>query len=165
MMDKYANFYKTILFPASKGKDLTQVKYVFPGGLHGKINIVVLAFTRKQQKSLKGWITHFKKLRKTYKGLDYGLLPMMASVPGFVMYFIVRGMRKMYKNLNDRQRMILVYTKKTVFIKSLNIFDTNRINVFLIDKKGRIFWRTRGKISPSSKKSLQLVLDKIYHKP
>ena len=59
-----------------------------------------------------------------------------------------------------RERTITLYTNKKEFKRQLKIPDEETIYIFLIDKNGRIIWRTNDKFTEEKAHDLENILEK-----
>jgi hypothetical protein len=62
----------------------------------------------------------------------------------FSRWFIDRGMRSGIPDEKARHRTITLYIDKEPFRKSLKIPDEETIHTVLVDRKGRLYWRSQG---------------------
>ena len=60
--------------------------------------------------------------------------------------FIDGGMRRGIADRAVREATITLYIDKAPFRESLRIPDEDRIYVLLVDRRGRVYWRTEGPV-------------------
>lgn len=149
-------------FPQVTGQALSQAKRSLPRQLFGQLNIVLLGFKRAHQKSFDSWNKQLGTLCKKYQGLDYMKIPVMGGFAGLFRYFIVRGMRKAIKAKQEKERIMPLFVSQALFLKGLKLKGKDTIALVLADRRGRIFWQTRGVWTKARARQLQAVLRLIY---
>lgn len=148
--------------PQIKGTTLAKKKRNIPSQLWGKVNVVMVAFARSHQKTIKTWHPKAKKLTKSYPGLDYMIVPVMNGFARLFGGLIEGGMRKTYKSRRDQLRTLPLYYGRGKFEKGLKLRSTGKLVVVLTDRKGRVFWQRSGPATASKLRSLRNALNKLY---
>ena len=135
---------KILEFPRVTGTNLKRQKYSLPNDFEGELNLVLVAFLREQQLMVNTWLPTADLLEKIHPELRYYELPTISRLNLFARWFINTGMRSGIKDPKSRQRTITLYLDKKPFRKAMGIPDEENIYIFLVDKQGRIVWRSEG---------------------
>ncbi|CAN5525051.1 hypothetical protein BH10ACI2_BH10ACI2_08890 [soil metagenome] len=128
-----------IVFPNVKGKNLLKKEMNLPQDLGGELNLVIVAFERKQQSTIDVWMPHVKALTERFPRLRYYEIPTISKQPFFVRSFIDGGMRSGIPDPKAREATITLYLDKQKFRNSLGITTEKKIYLFLVDRKGKVF--------------------------
>ncbi len=153
------------IFPKVAGSNLNKQAFSLPNSFTGELNLVMVAFQRQQQDSVNTWLPLAQQLEREYgQRLHYYELPTISRFYGLFRGFIDGGMRSGIPNLKARARTVTLYIDKVPFRKALSIPTEQMIQTFLLDRKGRIFWRTSGSLTAQKQAALFLVLDKMLGK-
>jgi len=146
----------TNTFPQVTGRNLLGKDVSFPDAFAGaKHNVVIIAFTRKQQPLVDTWLPELASLSATNKDVKYLELPTIKKMNRLMKWVIYRGMRSGIKDEPTRSRTVTLHIDKNPFKAQLGIKTENDIFVFLTDAKGKIRWRTQGTFSEGKFRSLK----------
>lgn len=133
------------VFPNVTGRSLQGNEIKFPQALAGKDhNLVIVAFTRKQQAMIDTWLPELAQLAGSNKDFGYYELPTIKKMNRVMKWVIYRGMRSGIKDADTRARTITLHIDKEPFKNQLGIKTEEDIFLFLTDNQGKIRWRTRG---------------------
>jgi hypothetical protein len=115
-----------------------------PAGFAGEHNIVLVAFRREQQGAVDSWIAWYTGVAADHPGLRAYEVPVIATrwSPGRAM--IDGGMARAVATGEARQRTLTVYGDVRRVTDGLGIEHTSEITVLLVDRAGRVTWRTTG---------------------
>lgn len=143
-------------FPGVTGRNLHGKDVEFPKALGtAKHNVLIVAFTRKQQALVDTWLPELISLCATNKDVNCYELPTIKKMNRLMKWVIYRGMRSGIKETSARSRTITLHIDKGPFKAQLGIKTEKDIFVFLTDNKGKIRWRTQGTFSPGKFRSLK----------
>ncbi len=131
-------------FPRITGTNLNKQRFNLPGDFKGELNLVLVAFQRKQQLMVNTWLPTADLLESIHRNLRYYELPTISRMNPVARWFINYGMRSGIKDLKSRQKTITLYLDKEPFCKALDIPDEENIYIFLVDKQGQVIWRSEG---------------------
>jgi hypothetical protein len=131
-------------FPRVIGTNLEGSDVLIPEAFRGEKNLIIIAFERQQQVEVDTWLSAYENLVRDYSGLEIYELPIIKIMNAFIRFNINNGMRYGIADKNHRIRTITIYLDKEDFKKSLNITTEETVQVFLLDDKARILWRTEG---------------------
>jgi hypothetical protein len=92
-------------------------------------------------------------------------LPVIQSRSRLSQWFIDGGMRAGISDLRIRQHTITLYLDKPSFLDALDISDDRTIQVLVVDRSGRVVWRTVGAWDQEREADLVSFLDQqIAHR-
>lgn len=152
------------VFPQVNGSSLTRRKVSLPADFEGELNVVVIAFKRKQQEDVDTWMPYLRPLMADHRGLRVYELPVLPRSLTLMRGVIDGGMRGGIPDSAVRAATITLYINKTPFKKALAIKTEDRIEVVLVDRNGKIFWRATGVFSEAALRELTHELETITNR-
>ena len=145
----------TSRFPNVTGRSLTGRTFHLPGDLEGERNVVLVAFKRHQQEDVDTWMPHLRPLAAADPGLRIYELPTLGRRYLLMRGIIDGGMRGGIPDSAVRAATITLYINKSPFRRALAIPDEDRIHVILVDRGGRILWRSAGRYTAEAEAELE----------
>ena len=91
-------------------------------------------------------------------GTEYYEIPTIKRMIAPMRWMINGGMRGGIDDRGARARTITLYLDKEPFKRALAITDENTIHVLIVDRDGRVLWRTTGAFSAEKGAALEAVL-------
>jgi ATP10 protein len=149
---------KPTIFPNCRGKNLNGKRFSLPKDFGGEKNIVFIAFTRDQQRSVDTWLPFAKEQSRLRPNTTLYEIPVIGQMIGPVQSMIDGGMRRGIPDTKTRDITITLYLNKKRFRSTLILPDERRIYALLVDKKGLVLWRSEGDFTPEKGASLQKAL-------
>jgi hypothetical protein len=144
-------------FPHLTASNLEKQTLSLPEDFAGNRNLLLIAFQREQQKNVDTWLHEMKRFESS-PGFHYYELPTIEHLSPVVRWFIDSGMRRGIPDRHARARTITLYLDKLSFRKALNLPDEKQIYAVLIDRSGRVLWRTEGDFDETKAASLEKAL-------
>jgi len=138
------NGQKTLNFPNVSGSNLEGQKLILPKDFEKKLNIVVIAFRREQTDLIERWTGSLEEIERKNPDIGFYELPVLSRSYSPLRWWIDGGMRAGITDSEARKRTITVYTAKKSFKNQLAIPNEETIYIFLVDKSGKILWRSVG---------------------
>lgn len=148
-------------FPRLQASNLEKRSFNLPEDFEGMRNLLLVAFQREQQEQVDTWLREMKRFEDVDPDFRYYELPTIQSPNRLVRWFIDTGMRRGIPDRKARARTITLYIDKQPFLKALGIPEEKHIYCFLVDRTGRILWRTEGVFDESKASSLKEFLQKL----
>jgi hypothetical protein len=145
----------SVRFPAVTGRSLNGRTVALPGDFAGARNVVLIAFTRRQQADVDSWLPYLRTLAGRYADLRIYELPTLGRGLRLMRPFIDGGMRNGIPDSSVRAATITLYIDKSPFRAALGISDENRIHVVLVDRAGGVQWRAEGPYEPQAGAELE----------
>ena len=131
-------------FPSITADTLSKQTLHLPQDFGTADSLVVLAFERDQQKDLDSWAKPAQDLATASPPLRFYEVPVFPWRDVFYRWWLNTAMRSSMADDVARRRTIPVYVNKEKFESSLQIMTEKAITVVLLDKDGRVLWRTSG---------------------
>jgi hypothetical protein len=145
-------------FPVVQGRALDGRRVTLPYDLEGDLNVVVVAFKRRQQEEVDSWMPRLRELAAGRAGLRVYEVPTLASSYRIMRPIIDGGMRGGIPDSAVRAATITLYIDKRPYKAALRIPSENQIHVFLVERGGRIRWRAAGPFSAAAAAELEAAL-------
>ena len=146
-------------FPEVTGSNLEQRRFTLPGDLEGDLNLLFLAFWQRHQALVDSWMPLADRLQEQRQDLMAYELPVIQSRSRLSQWFIDGGMRAGIPDRRVREHTITLYLDKPPFLDALDISDDRTIQVLVVDRSGRVVWRTAGAWNPAPEADLVSFLD------
>lgn len=149
------------IFPELKGSNLEGDEFVFPQDFDKELNLVVIAFKRKQQPNINTWIEAYKDLDSSgmTERVAFYELPIIKQMNMFIRFNINNGMRYGIDSKEQRSRTVTFYLDKASFKKRFAISTEDMIVPMLVSQSGKILWRETGAVSGEKLAALKKVID------
>lgn len=144
-------------FPKLTASNLQKKTLSLPDDFAGERNLLLIAFQRKQQENVDTWLREMKRFESS-PDFHYYELPTISKLNPITRWFINRGMRSGIPDPEARARTITLYLDKAEFKKALNLPDENQIYAILVDRTGKVYWRSEGDFDEAKAASLQRAL-------
>jgi len=151
-------------FPSVQASNLEKRDFKLPADLEGERNLLLVAFEREQQKDVDTWLREMNRFEELDPGFHYYELPTIQRPGAFMRWFIDTGMRHGIADRKARERTITLYLEKKPFLDSLLIADQKKIYAFLVDREGKVLWRSEGLFDETKGASLQNTLKEFRHR-
>ena len=142
-------------FPRVEGSNLEGDRFVLPADFGGEFNVVLVAFKREQQHDVDTWMPLLKRIAAANPRLRVYEIPTLGRRYRLMRSFIDGGMRSGIPDRAVRAATITLYIDKSPFRRALALPDEDRIYVLLVDREGRVHWRTEGAFDPSGAVELE----------
>lgn len=145
-------------FPVVSGKNLLRQHIRLPGGLAGQYNLLLIPFQQWQQAHVDSWMPALSELEQAFPALACYELPTIYQMNPLSQWFLNEGMRAGIPSATTRARTITLYLDKTSFRRALDIRSEDEITLMLVERSGRILWRTTGPFEPGRASDLAKTL-------
>jgi len=151
-------------FPSVKASNLEKRDFNLPADFEGDRNLLLVAFERDQQKDVDTWLREMKQFEGLAPGFYYYELPTIQRPSALTRWFIDTGMRRGIPERKARERTITLYLDRKPFCDALLITNQKRIYVLLVDREGRVLWRSEGLFDETKGVSLRNSLGELRHR-
>lgn len=145
-------------FPVVTSPNLEGRTFTLPRDFEGELNVVFVAFERQQQRDVDSWVPFVKSLLARTPNAEYYEIPTIKRMVAPMRWMINRGMRGGIDDFGARERTITLYLDKEPFKRALGISTEREIHVLVVDREGRVRWRTAGAFSEDKGQSLARAL-------
>jgi hypothetical protein len=150
----------SLRFPTVTSDNLEKRTFTLPRDFGGEKNVVFVAFLRQQQKDVDTWVPFVKPLVARTPNAEFYEIPTIKKMIAPMRWMINTGMRGGIDDKGARDRTITLYIDKEPFKQSLGITDENTIYVMIVDREGKILWRTSGVFTAAKGAELERMLQK-----
>jgi hypothetical protein len=141
-------------FPQVTGSNLEGRRFQLPQDFEGKLNLAIVAFQRWHQDLVDTWVPLARRLRSAYPDFRYYELPTIWRMNPLFRWSIDAGMRAGIADRGAREATITLYLDKEPFRQVLEIPDEATIHLFLVERSGRVLWRTDGPFTEEAGEAL-----------
>ena len=148
-------------FPRVEGSNLEGKRFALPTDFEAAYNVVLIAFRREQQADVDSWLPFLREQNMAARGVRVYELPTLNRSYRWMRGFIDGGMARGIPDKATREATITLYIDKTPFKNSLAILNEERIVTLIVERGGRVLWRTDGKFSSASGADLAATLDAL----
>ncbi|MBX3467861.1 MAG: fasciclin domain-containing protein [Planctomycetes bacterium] len=146
-------------FPRLEATNLEGRPFELPGGLDGELNLCLIAFRQWQQREVDTWLKALEGSRASaVPGFAWWELPTGPRMGEARERLVDAGMRAGIPERAARARTITLWTDKPAFMRALELPGDRTIQVVLIDREGRVLWRTEGVFTPEKGAALEQAL-------
>ncbi len=145
-------------FPLVHGANLEGRAFTLPDEFDGDLNLVLIAFQRRQQIDVDTWVPAAKAEMKRYPSLRYYELPIISRRLPFARWWLDGAMRAGIPDRAAREATITLYLDKTAFRRGLELPTKETIYAALVTRDGQVLWRAEGAWTPEAGSSLEQVL-------
>jgi len=145
-------------FPTVTGSNLQRKTLSLPRDFQGELNLVLIAFQQWQQTQVDTWIPFVRQLEEANSKVRYYELPTIQHRNALARTLINEGMRAGIPDPVARERTITLYLDKIAFREALQLPSEDEIYVLLLDRKGRVLWRTEGAFTQEYGESLAVAV-------
>lgn len=146
-------------FPDVEATSLDKVHFELPKDFGGTVNLVMISFAREQQPEVDTWLSVAKQLEAQHPKLHYYELPTTAWENLLYRWWFNSALRSNNTDPALASRTLTLYVSKTPFRQSLKIPNEKQIVVLLVDRSGRVLWRTDGVFTSEKNQSLQAAVN------
>jgi hypothetical protein len=141
----FATLANAQVLPPIKAANLNKQAVSWPAGLPAARTILLVAFDRKQQTQIDGWVAGMKL--KAPGSPAWFEVPLIKDPGGFIRGFIDGGMRRGIPSTADRARVVTLYGDKKKLMASMGLTSDAVVHVLIVERSGRIVERVSGAYS------------------
>jgi hypothetical protein len=146
---------KPAVFPRLTSYSLNKAKLNLPGDFAGQLNLLLISFRPEQQKQIDSWMPAAEALQHIDSNFRWYQMPVSASENFVFRWWDNSSMRSDDTDPETWPWIVPLYVEKNHFRHSLQIPTDRQISVLLVDKQGRILWRSQGPMTPDRRDSLK----------
>jgi hypothetical protein len=147
-------------FPSVAAQTLAGRCVAFPEATNGKVGLVFVAFERNAQYQIDTWVAPLIEEYLASPDVAYYEIPMISGAYKLAGRFIDAGMRGGVPNsLHDRTATF--YGNRSPFTKAMNISDMSKAYLFVLDRDGRIVFRTQGSADPDQVSATRTAIEAL----
>lgn len=147
------------MFPRVRGANLERRSFTLPDDFEGERNLVLIAFKREQQFDIDTWIPTARSLAHSHPEFHYYELPTISRGIPLARWWLDGAMRAGIPDRAARAATITLYLDTGAFREALQLPSEDTIYAMLVDRMGRILWRTEGVCTDENDRALRHVLE------
>ena len=147
-------------FPTVEGSSLSKTKHRLPETLEHDLNLLLIAFQKRQQADVDTWVPFASILAAEFEGFGAYELPVISRGYRPFAGFIDGGMRAGIPDPDVRAATITLYIDRGTFMASLDIPDTDAIVPMLVRPDGEILWRDVGRYTEAAGADLRTAVER-----
>jgi ATP10 protein len=137
-----------VSFPTVQAQTLSKRCVIFPDETEGRVGLIFVAFEQGAQRQIDSWVSPLIGDYLDSPDVAYYEIPMISGAYRPVGRLIDSGMRGgVPRNLHDRTATY--YGDRGAFFDALKITDKSAAHLFVLDREGRITYRTQGFSTPA----------------
>lgn len=133
-----------VQFPNVTGRNLEGRTLRLPADFAGERTVVLVAFRQRQQREVDSWMPELNARRAADAGLAVYEIPTLSSGWTPLRGWIDGGMARGIKSQEVREVTVTLYIDKGPFKEALSIASESTIHLLLLDREGRVTFRTTG---------------------
>lgn len=146
-------------FPTVTGDSLTGQAFTLPADFAGTLNLIIMPFDQGQQVRADTWLPLARQLQSADPAFAYYNIPTLRAVNPVLRGIITSGMNMAISDASLREVTIMLFLEdKDLFFEALAIPDADNIQVFLLNAKGQLLWRSNGDYTASKGDQLRAFL-------
>lgn len=149
---------RATLFPSLQARNLEGRTFNLPEDFAGDLNIVLVAFERWHQAVVDSWLPAVETLMARHPRLALYEIPVLSSHYRLMRPFIDGGIAASLHH-RARQRTLTAYTDRGRVVHALELPNHHTVAILLVDRQGRILWRSSGWYDPNEAAMLEHVLE------
>ncbi len=146
---------KPAVFPHLTAYNLAKNKLNLPGDFAGQLNLLLISFRPEQQKQVDSWMPVAEALQHINSNFRWYRMPVSDSENFVFRWWDNSSMRSDDTDPERWPWIVPLYVDKDHFRHSLQISTEREISVLLVDKQGRVLWRSDGPMTPEKRDSLK----------
>jgi len=141
-------------FPPVTSFNLDKQKVALPGELEGQTNLLLISFKPEQQNDINSWLPAAQALQHTNFQFRYYEIPVAERENFIFRWWETSSMRSDQTDPATWHWTIPLWVDRHKFMADLTIPNDKQVVALLIDRKGRILWRSSGPMTPDKRASL-----------
>lgn len=143
-----------VIFPSITAYRLDKEKVTLPSELEGQINLLLLSFREEQQNDINSWLPAAQALQHLNFQADYDQVPVAEKENFIFRWWETSSMRSDQTDPEALHRIIPVWVDRHKFFQDLAIPNDKQVVALLVDKQGKILWRSSGPLTADKRAAL-----------
>ncbi len=143
-------------FPTINAQALDKTSITLPSQLQGKLNLLLLSWARDQAPQIETWNAVGQALLHSDPAVRVYRIPVSDPENFLFRWWDSASLRTDETDPELLHWIVPIYTDKAMLRRALNVpANEHQILVLLVDRSGRVLWRSQGPSMPGSRQSLQ----------
>ena len=145
-------------FPVIQATSLDGAKLRLPQNFSGRLNLVLIAFSREQQPEVDTWVPAARQTEAQHGEFHYYELAATSRNNFLYRWWFDAALRSNTPDNNMRGRTLTAYASRHSLRKMLHIANEKQVVALLVDREGKIYWRADGPLTEQAKTAIQAAL-------
>jgi hypothetical protein len=145
---------KQATFPSITSFSLDKDKIALPGQLEGQINLLLLSFRPEQQNDIDSWMSAAQAVQHLNFQFRYYQIPVAERENAVFRWWESSSMRSDQSDPEMWHWIVPIWVDRKKFFQDLAIQNDKQIVALLVDRQGKILWRSDGPMSPDKRTAL-----------
>ncbi len=142
------------VFPQVTAYNLAKEKVTLPGGMAGKIDLLLISFAPEQQKDIQSWLEAGQAIQHSNFQFHYYELPVEGRENFVFRWWETSSLRSDDSDPESWPWIVPLFIDRHTFMAALQIPNEKQVVVLLADRDGHILWRASGPMTPDKRASL-----------
>lgn len=150
---------KPVSLPEVSAYNLEKTKVVLPSGFSSPLNLLVLFFDQDQRKDALSWLPVAAQAANGRPNMHAYLMPVYSRQNLLYRWWMNSSMRSSTPDTSTWKWTVPLYLNKQDFKQRLSIHSEKEVTVLLVDKSGKVLWRSTGPLTPEKRASFAASLN------
>ncbi|HZZ38098.1 MAG TPA: hypothetical protein VFE06_03130 [Acidobacteriaceae bacterium] len=147
---------KPAIFPNVAGYSLDKDKVVFPSGMQGQTDLLLVSFAPEQQKDIDSWLPAAQALQHTNFQFRWYELPISNRENFVFRWWETSSIRSDQTDPEAWPWIVPLFVDRHSFQHDLAIPNEKQVVALLVNRQGQILWRASGSMTPDKRASLMI---------
>jgi ATP10 protein len=145
---------KLVIFPNVSGYNLAKDKVIFPSGMQGQTDLLLISFAPEQQKDIDSWLPVAQALQHTNFQFRWYELPISNKENFVFRWWETSSIRSDQTDPETWPWVVPLFVDRHKFREDLAIPNPKQVVALLVNRQGRILWRASGPLTSDKRASL-----------
>jgi hypothetical protein len=145
---------KQSAFPPVTSYSLDKQKVALPGDLEGQTDLLLISFKPEQQSDINSWLPAAQALQHSNFQFHYYELPVAERENFIFRWWETSSMRSDQTDPATWHWIIPLWVDRRKFLDDIAVPADKQVVALLIDRQGRILWRSAGPMTSDKRTSL-----------
>lgn len=142
------------VFPPLTSYNLARAKVRLPADFIGQLDLLLISFQPEQRTQIDTWMPLAQAFQHTNFNFRWYRLPVSSRENFIFRWWDDSSMRSDESDPETWPWIVPLYVDQDSFRHSLQIPSDHQIAVLLINKQGKVLWRSTGTLTPEKRDSL-----------
>jgi hypothetical protein len=145
---------KAAVFPSVTSYSLDKQKVNLPGGMEGQTDLLLVSFKPEQQKDVDSWLPAAQALQHSNFQFRYYELPVFGKENFIFRWWDSSSLRTDETDPEILHWIVPLFVDRQKLTKDLDVPNQKQVVALLINRQGRILWRSYGPMTRDKRASL-----------
>jgi hypothetical protein len=145
---------KPATFPTVTGYNLDKDKVIFPSGMQGQTDLLLISFAAEQQKDIDSWLPAAQALQHSNFQFRWYELPISSKENFIFRWWETSSIRSDQTDPEMWPWIVPLFVDRHRFQQDLAIPNEKQVVALLVNRRGQILWRASGPMTTDKRTSL-----------